>query len=59
MLLMYIHSQDGNVAGDEIADIDWTTDDELEILAEPVASSQPTRSATIAGNSEVNLTVEI
>lgn len=47
-------SMDGNVAGDEIADIDWTTDDELEILAEPVASSQPTRSATIVGNSEAS-----
>lgn len=50
---------DGNVTGDEIADVDWTTDDELEILAEPVASSQPTLSATIAGNSEASSSTSI
>lgn len=45
---------DGNFSGDDVADVDWTTDDELEILADPIPSSQPTRTETVAGNMEAS-----
>ncbi|KAL0431649.1 UNVERIFIED_CONTAM: DNA (cytosine-5)-methyltransferase DRM2 [Sesamum radiatum] len=50
---------DGNASGEESVSVDWTTDDELEILAEPVTSSQPTLATcsteAIAGDVEDNV----
>ncbi|CAA0833768.1 DNA (cytosine-5)-methyltransferase DRM2 [Striga hermonthica] len=43
---------DGHVFGEDSADIDWNTDDEVEILAGPVNSSQPT--LTAMGNGEAS-----
>ncbi|KAL0395702.1 UNVERIFIED_CONTAM: DNA (cytosine-5)-methyltransferase DRM2 [Sesamum calycinum] len=49
---------DGNASGEESVSVDWTTDDELEILAEPVTSSQPKLATcsreAIAGNVEAS-----
>ncbi|KAL0461694.1 UNVERIFIED_CONTAM: DNA (cytosine-5)-methyltransferase DRM2 [Sesamum latifolium] len=49
---------DGNASGEDSVSVDWTTDDELEILAEPVTSSQPTLATcsteAIAGNVEAS-----
>ncbi|KAK4426139.1 DNA (cytosine-5)-methyltransferase DRM2 [Sesamum alatum] len=51
-------NMDGNASGEESVSVDWTTDDELEILAEPVTSSQPTLATcsteVIAGNVEAS-----
>ncbi|KAK4409933.1 DNA (cytosine-5)-methyltransferase DRM2 [Sesamum angolense] len=51
-------NMDGNASGEESVSVDWTTDDELEILAEPVTSSQPKLATcsreAIAGNVEAS-----
>lgn len=53
-----VENMDGNASGEESVSVDWTTDDELEILAEPVVSSQPTLATcsteAIAGNLEAS-----
>lgn len=52
-----MHVQDGNASGEEGANVDWTTDDELEIFAETVTSPPPSLTAddtkVITGTGEV------
>ncbi|KAL6587463.1 hypothetical protein OROMI_000441 [Orobanche minor] len=51
---------DGNASGEDSANIDWTTDDELDIVSGPVASAQATcrefgEASTSAGGSRFKL----